>query len=266
MRISEKDKGILQELAKKFRSLCERPCEAEKIRLWKDHNDLKETRPLLLVDMENGWNEAVRFDRDIQCEGYMAQDWEMWFRKEIFWAEKLQDDKPLTSVFYLPHRAVNTEWGIGENKVEICEDDKNKAYSWTATMKDMDDEEFEKLDMEKAIQDPVVVVDEKASEAAFTLAKEIFDGIVEVRMRTWWFWSSHMALAYANFRGLDGMMYDFYDFPEKVHEIFAKLTSGYIKKLQFLEANHLLYQIQTIPSWGAGGWVSQTAFTQTEIM
>ena len=72
--------------------------------------------------MENGWNEAVRFDRDIQCEGYMAQD-------------------------------------------------------------------------------PVVVVDEKASEAAFMLAKEIFDGIVEVRMRTWWFWSSHMALAYANFRG-----------------------------------------------------------------
>lgn len=74
------------------------------------------------MDMENGWNEAVRFDRDIQCEGYMAQD-------------------------------------------------------------------------------PVVVVDEKASEAAFMLAKEIFDGIVEVRMRTWWFWSSHMALAYANFRG-----------------------------------------------------------------
>lgn len=253
VKISDTDKGILQEMARKFRSLCERPCEAEKIRLWKDHNDLKETRPLLLVDMENGWNEAVRFDRDIQCEGYMAQDWEMWFRKEIFWAEKLQDDKPLTPVFYLPHRAVNTEWGIGENKVEIGEDDKNKAYSWTATMKDMDDEEFEELDMEKAIQDPVVVVDEKASEAAFTLAKEIFGGIVEVRMRTWWFWSSHIALAYANFRGLDGMMYDFYDFPEKVHEIFAKLTSGYIKKLQFLEANHLLYQNTDNTFVGSGG-------------
>lgn len=253
VKISDRDKRILQELAKKFRSLCERPCEAEKVRLWKDHNDLKETRPLLLVDMENGWNEAVRFDRDIQCEGDMAQDWEMWFQKEIFWAEKLQDDKPLTPVFYLPHRAVNTEWGIGENKVEIGEDDKNKAYSWTATMKDMDDEEFEKLDMEKAIQDPVVLVDEKASEEAFMLAKEIFDGIVEVRMRTWWFWSSHMALAYANFRGLDGMMYDFYDFPEKVHEIFAKLTSGYIKKLQFLEDNHLLYQNTDNTFVGSGG-------------
>lgn len=72
-------------------------------------------------------------------------------------------------------------------------------------------------------------------------------------MRTWWFWSSHIALAYANFRGLDGMMYDFYDFPEKVHEIFAKLTNGYRKKLQFLEANRLLYQNTDNTFVGSGG-------------
>lgn len=208
VKISDRDRGILQDMAKQFRELCERPVEKEKIQLWKDHNDLKETRPLLLVDMENGWNEAVRFDRDIKCEGYMAQDWEMWFRKEIFWAKKLQDDKPLTPVFYLPHRAVNTEWGIGENKVEIGEGDKNKAYSWVATMKDMDDEEFENLDVEKTIEDPVVIVDEKATNAALELAKEVFDGIVDVKLRTWWFWSSHIALAYANFRGQDGLLYD----------------------------------------------------------
>lgn len=100
VKISESDKDILRGLAKEFRDLCERPCEQEKIKLWKDHNDLKDHRPLLLVDMENGWNEAVRFDRDIRCEGEMAQDWEMWFRKELFWAQKLKDDKPLTPVFY----------------------------------------------------------------------------------------------------------------------------------------------------------------------
>ena len=253
VKISDRDRGILQDLAKQFRELCERTVEKEKIQLWKDHNDLKETRPLLLVDMENGWNEAVRFDRDIKCEGYMAQDWEMWFRKEIFWAKKLQDDKPLTPVFYLPHRAVNTEWGIGENKVEIGEGDKNKAYSWVATMKDMDDEEFENLDVEKTIEDPVVIVDEKVTNAALELAKEVFDGIVDVKLRTWWFWSSHIALAYANFRGLDGLMYDFYDFPEKVHEIFAKLTNGYIKKLHYLEEKNLLYNNTDNTFVGSGG-------------
>ncbi len=253
IKITAKDRETLRQLAKQFRELCERPCEQEKIKLWKDHNDLKNTRPLLLVDMENGWNEAVRFDRDIVCEGYMAQDWEMWLRKELFWAEKLKDDKPLTPVFYLPHRAVNTEWGIGENKVEIGENDKNNAYAWVATMKDMEDEEFEALDVEKAIQDPVVIVDEKATNAAYELAKEVFGDILEVKMRTWWFWSSHIALAYANFRGLDGLMYDFYDFPEKVHEIFAKLTNGYIKKLRFLEEHNLLYNNTDNTFVGSGG-------------
>lgn len=254
--ISPHDREILRELAKTFREYCERPCEQEKIQLWKDHNDLKSTRPLLLVDMENGWNEAIRFDRDISCEGYMAQDWEMWLRKELFYAEKLKDDKPLTPIFYLPHRAINTEWGIGENKVEVDtgdENEKNAAYTWIPTMKDMDDEEFENLDVDKAIKDPVVVVDNEATRRYFTLAREVFDDILEVRMRTWWFWSSHMTLAYSNFRGLDGLMTDFYDFPDKVHEIFQKLTTGYIKKLRFLEKNNLLYNNTDNTFVGSGG-------------
>lgn len=260
IRISEKDKEILRNLAKQFRSYCERPEEAEKIKLWKMHNDLETTRPLLLVDMENGWNEAIRFDRDIECEGYMAQDWEMWLRKEIFYAEKMKDDKPLTPVFYLPHRAVNTEWGIGENNVQIGdENDKSKAYAWIPTMKDMDEDEFEELDVEKAIQDPVVIVDWEATNAALNLAREVFEGILDVKLRTWWFWSSHMALAYSNFRGMDGMMMDFYEFPDKMHEIFQKLTDGYIKKLKFLEASNLLYNNTDNTFVGSGGlgWTDQ---------
>lgn len=140
-----------------------------------------------------------------------------------------------------------------KNKVEIGDSDKTKAYSWVPTMKDMDDDEFEALDVENEIPDPVVVVDEKATNAAYELAKEVFGDILEVKMRTWWFWSSHIALAYANFRGLDGLMYDFYDFPEKVHEIFAKLTNGYIKKLQYLEDNNLLYDNTDNTFVGSGG-------------
>lgn len=253
IKISEKDKEILRDLAKKFRSLCERPCEQEKIKLWKMHNDLQDTRPLILVDMENGWNEALRFDRDIVCEGHMAQDWEMWFRKEIYYAERLKDDKPLTPVFYLPHRAINTEWGIGTNNVEIGSNDKTKAYNWIPTMKDLDEDEFEELDVEATIQDPYVEVDWKATNAALNLAKEVFDGIVDVKLRTWWFWSSHMALAYSNFRGMDGMMCDFYEFPDKVHEIFQKLTDGYIKKLKYLEQNNLLYNNTDNTFVGSGG-------------
>lgn len=235
--ISQKDRETLRALAGEYRALCERPVEREKIRLWTDHNDLRPTRPVVLVDMENGWNEAVRFDRDIVCEGYMAQDIEMWFRKEFVWANRIRDDKPLTPVFYIPHRAVNTEWGIGEHN--LGGDDKNQAYHWEPVLGGMGDE-FLDVDVGAMVEDPVVRVDWAASNAAMDLVKDLFQGILEVRFRTFWFWSSHVALAYSQYRGLDGMMTDFYDYPDKVHEFMEKFTVGYIGKLRWLEENRLL--------------------------
>lgn len=251
VKISDNDKVILRDLAKQYRELCERQSEMVKIRLWTAHNDLEATRPLVLVDMENGWNEALTFDKDIKCEGYMAQDWEMWLRKELMWARNIKDDKPLSPVFCVPHRAVNTEWGIDDNK--IGDKDKRKAYTWSASLKDLDEQAFESLDVEKEIQDPVVIVDEEATDAVLALAKDVFGGILEVQLKTWWFWSSHLVLAYSHMRGLDGMMYDFYDFPEKVHAIFGKLTDGYLKKLHFLEEHGLLYNNVGNTFVGSGG-------------
>lgn len=255
--VSERDKKILRDLAKQFRELCERPVEQEKIRLWTDHNDLKETRPLLLVDMENGWNEALRFDRDIQCEGIMAGDWEMWLRKEIMYGTKIKDDKPLTPVFYLPYRGENTEWGITDD--HEGGEDINQAYTWKPMWQDLDEDEFEEVDVDGTIEDPYVKVDMDASMAAFDLAKEVFDGILDVQFRTWWFWSSHIVLAYSHYRGMLEMMYDFFDNPDKVHELFAKFTNGYIKKLKQIEADGILYNNvgNTFVGSGGLGWTDQ---------
>jgi hypothetical protein len=37
------------------------------------------------------------------------------------------------------------------------------------------------------------------------------------------------------------MMTDFYDYPDKVHEIMQRFNTGYINKLRYLESNGLLY-------------------------
>lgn len=153
--------------------MCERPIEQEKIKLWTAHNDLQETHPLILVDM--------------------------------------------------------------------------------------DDDEFDELDVDSIIEDPYVKVDEKTSAATLALAREVFDGILTVEFRTWWFWSSHMVLAYSHLRGIDGMMIDFYDHPEKVQEIFQRLTSGYIKKLHQIEQDVFLYNNVGNTFVGSGGldWINE---------
>lgn len=69
--------------------LLEQPEEQEKFQFWRDHTDLKETRPLMYLDLENGWNELLPQEFTCQCEGEMAQEWEMWLHKKLIYAEKL---------------------------------------------------------------------------------------------------------------------------------------------------------------------------------
>ena len=57
--MSEHDKPILQELAKKMAGYAARPEQDELMKLWRDHNDLKDSRPMIYVDLENGWNELL---------------------------------------------------------------------------------------------------------------------------------------------------------------------------------------------------------------
>ena len=45
---------------------------------------------------------------------------------------------------------------------------------------------------------------------------------------------------YVDLRGFENMLVDFYDYPEKMHEILELFTRGYEAKLDFLEQNHLL--------------------------
>jgi len=236
--MSDADRVILRGLAEKLARLAARPSEADKTSLWTRHNDLEDTRPLILVDAENGWNEIIQFDRDIRCTGIMAQDWEMWLRKEIYWGEVICDDKPLEPIFYVPFSGENPEWGIEE--ANYGNEDAGKAYSWKPILEEYGEEQFSALDVPDVIPEQVVVIDHEASDRAFAIAKEVFDGILEVRWRTWWFWSSHLLLAYAHYRGLQTMMMDFYDYPDKVHEMMTRLTDTYIRKIQQFEREGVL--------------------------
>lgn len=234
--MSSHDKAILRELAKKLRAYAERPEEAEKMNLWRAHNDLKESRPMIYVDLENGWNELLPLEFTCECEGEMAQEWEMWLHKELIYAEKIKDDKPFEAKFYLPLQFTDTKWGI--DKEIIGDPQSGEAYTWkhpiTEEMMDAD------IDLSTLIKTPSITIDMDATNAFTAIAHEVFDGILAVERRNWWWWGMELTHPYSDLRGLEGMMCDFYDYPEKVHEIMELFTQGYLSKLDFLEQNGLL--------------------------
>ena len=74
----------------------------DKRELWRMHNRLEKTRPVIFCDPENGWNEIIT-EQQLRCKTKIARRWEMNLRKEIFWGEEMGDDHPVEAFFNVPY-------------------------------------------------------------------------------------------------------------------------------------------------------------------
>jgi hypothetical protein len=254
------DRQILRRLANQVAELAARPVEAEKRELWYRHNDLEATRPVVMCDPENGWNEIITQD-SLACTGGLARFWEMSLKREIFWGTQLSDDRVLTADFKVPHVWEETDWGLQEHRIGGQE---GGAYTWEPPIKDYS--ELARLHF------PRIVVDYPATDRLVALAGETFGDILNVRLYTssgipvsvWWtatpppntvwWWSFGMTETMVKLRGLAQMMYDMVDCPDKIHQLMRILRDGSLAKLDYLEQNGLLSLNNDATYVGSGGY------------
>ena len=245
---SEKEVNILRELAQKVAELSERPQEKNKADLWRAHNDLEETRPLIFADPENGWNEIITQDQ-ILCFDPLARVWEMHLRKEIFWGSSMGDDKVIEPFFNVPYSYTDTGWGVHEEKIG---GENGGSYTWKVPIEDYE-RDFENLRF------PEILLDTDESDKVLCYARELFDGILKVRRKGLWWWTLGMTWDFINLRGLENLMMDLYLYPDWVHRLMAFLRDGTLRKLDFLEKQGLL-SLNTEGSYvgsGGFGWTEQ---------
>ena len=226
--ISSEDKNVLRRLASQVAEYASRPIEREKRELWRKHNDLEPTRPIVFCDPENGWNEIITDDH-LQCHGWLAKRWEFVLRKELFWAEQLKDDKVIEPFFDIGYTHSDDDWGIHAEQIGGTG---GGSYVWEAPLKDVKD--IEKL------HPPVCDIDYDTTQATLELAKDTFEGLLTVRRIGSWWWSLGLTLELAQFIGLEQIMLDMIDRPELIHRVMWILRDGMLQKLDFLEKNHLL--------------------------
>jgi len=242
------DRVTLRVLAACVAELAARPGEKEKETLWRQHNALTATRPLIFCDPENGWNEIVPSSA-LTCQNELARQWEFTLRKEIFWGTEMKDDRVIRPVFDIPHVYSESDWGMHETRLG---GEHGGAYTWEAPLKDFAD--FDKLRF------PVISVDYDQTSRNLTLAQEIFDGILEVRLYTQWWWTLGLTQTYSNLRGLTQMLMDFIAEPEGFHRLMAFLRDGTLARLDFIEQNSLLSPNTGGEYVGSGGfgWLDES--------
>jgi hypothetical protein len=242
------EKTVLQDLARRVAALAARPVEQEKKTLWTLHNDLQSTRPMIFCDPENGWNEIIP-QNEIQCEDPLLRVWEMALRKEIFWAEQMQDDRVIEPCFDVPYHYSDSGYGITERLIRTEE---RGSYVYDSPIKDYESD-FPRL------RYPDITVDAERTRQVRNLAEEILGGILHVRVKGVWWWTLGMTWDFIKLRGLENLMTDMLLHPEWVHRLMDFLCRAIHRKLDFLESHGLLFQNTGGCYVGSGGfgWTSQ---------
>lgn len=246
--IPSNDRQILKNLAISVKEIAEKDDQKEKIAFWFDHNMLKKVRPVIFCDPENGWNEIIT-EKQIRCKSKIGKVWEMNLRKEIFWGEEMGDDRPVVDIFNVAITAEPDNWGVeavyehGQTKGQSHQ---SGSYVWDPPIKDYD-KDLDKL----KLKDPEI--DWKVTNATHEIAKEIFGNILEVRLKGTWWWTLGLTLTSVTLRGLENMLFDFYQYPDGLKELLSIISKGFIKKLDYLEKHNLLSLNNDNTYVGSGG-------------
>lgn len=241
------DRQILRGLAVQVAEIACRPIMAERRNLWYLHNALGATRPLILCDPENGWNEIITDDQ-ILCSNSIARHWECHFRKQIFWGDQMNDDYVVEAIFELPYVYQETPWTLAglEHPVTLHQTQADGGAYHIDTVLD----DYAKIDQ---IVRPELTIDFAKTNVLLELARELFAGLLTVRTNTPWFWSFGLTDEFAFLRGMENLLYDFYDEPESVHAVMEILTQGTLDRFEYLQANNLFALNNDGTYVGSGG-------------
>ena len=223
-KLNDKERSLLRQLAEKVAKIATNPMHVENAELWGQHNDLKSTRPMVLVFPEGAWREMLP-ESMLKCESDFARGIERNFLMQIYYSEHLQDDNPIENIFNVPICTKITGHGL-EEKHTISEQSTG-ADHYETVINGMDDIERMKT--------PEVSVDWKESQQNLEFFQNLFGDILDVRQNgncQWWFAPID---EYAKLRGLDTIYYDMIDCPELIHEFCKRLVDGMIFTSKELE-------------------------------
>ncbi len=244
---STADRQLLRQLAGQVAELAARPQEADKRRLWQQHNDLLPVRPLVFCDPENSWNEIIPQD-DLRCSGELARQWEWHLRREIFWGTQMGDDRSVEPFFDVPHIYQGPDWGLRETRHGGQD---GGSYVWDAPVQS-------EADLQR-LHYPCLRVDYPATQDRLALAQQIFGDLLTVRQKTIWWWSLGMTWTLVNLRGLQQIILDMVEHPDLLHRLMSLLRDGTLAMILSLEAKGLISLNNDATYVGSGGfgWTRQ---------
>jgi hypothetical protein len=213
------DIDTLRSLAEQYMEICGNPIQNERRRLWRMHNSLKKTRPLIYV-RAFAWKEMP--DSKCVCKDVFFRGCEDFFRRHIFW-NSLNDDSIFEPWFTV--NAVKKCHGWGVETPLYTSDDPGGAFKVDYPIKELSD--IDKL------KTPWHEINESATAEN---AKRLTDAVGDIipinidRGPYHRMFAGDLSTDLGYLRGIENIMMDMMDEPEWLHRLVKFMGDGVLKE------------------------------------
>jgi len=241
----KKELLIVKDLAKKVKEISQEQENLEKIKLWKDHNSLIKTRPLVLCFPENAYEEMIPYSL-LKTTDPFLREYEWYLRSLIYHWEELHDDFVITSRVKVAAVFNITDWGIPE----VWENPESLEGAARFKQQIINEEDIERMKF------PELLFDKDATDRNFEYVSEIFGNILDVKLYYTiipMFFDLGMMGFFSRLRGLDQILFDMIDRPKWVHRVMDFLSKGMLNLIKDTENRGLLGLNNADDYIGSGG-------------
>jgi hypothetical protein len=221
----ENDIAVLQSLAQQYIEITEDPRQNKLRQLWRDHNSLKPTRPLVWV-RSGGFENEVPEITHRECEDDFYARYERFLRDQL-WRYSLGDDTIFEPWLTVSASYRCTGWGI-DDTMEMTHD----GLSFKTTHYPMESDDVERMRV------PWHEIDEPATAERFEKLHDAVGNVIPIdldRQPAYRNWMADLSSDLGSLRGIEHFMLDMMDEPEKLHRVMAFMRDGVLKAQQEAE-------------------------------
>jgi len=230
---SKKDAAIIRELATQVAEIAALPIQEDKRRLWRKLNGLKPERPMVMID-QVCWNEMnVDDELTLQCEDKECRSYERQMRMELFQWKHFPVDMVVEPFIKVRKAIHDTGFGITVEEDVAVTDARNDVRGHLYHNLLATDDDLQK------IKTPVITHDTAETARRMAFANDLFGDTIELRP---WSFVPYVGIwdPITTWMGAEALLTAIIDRPEFMHRVAAKLSKGYLIKLDQLEAMGLL--------------------------